>query len=201
MFLEASMSQNKPSLLQCQRLACQRGDQIILSDFNLNLCAGELLQIVGENGSGKTTLLRTLAGLLPKTCGTIKSNAKLFYLAHDNAIKKELTVFENVRWDINFADASLSAIDSALGYFDLIHLKNRLANRLSQGQRRRIALAKCYLSSATLYILDEPLAALDTEAQQKVKQLLEKKMSLHACVIMTSHQGLNDFKITKMIAL
>jgi len=187
-------------ILSCKDLAIEREGRILLNKINVSVASGELLQITGENGVGKTSLLRSLVGFMPVVAGTISKVAPLFYLGHDNALKLELTVEENVLWDARFSSVNLE-LGAALTFFDLTDYKKTALAKLSQGQRRRVALVKLYLSSAKLYILDEPFSALDENAQEKLSVLMQQKLDQGAGIVLTSHQPIQQFKINKTLLL
>ena len=183
-------------MLETTALACERGERRLFSNLGFSLVAGELLRVRGANGSGKTSLLRILAGLTRPAAGKVTWRGKerdgdfgreMLFLGHAPALKDELTVFENFAFScrLSFLKEEKSALES-LGISRLADLPARF---LSQGQRRRVALARLAVaSSMPLWLLDEPFAALDEEAIVAVRGLVEGHLRNGGLVVLTSHQ-------------
>lgn len=162
------------------------------------------MQVQGENGSGKTTLLRTLCGFTKPLAGEIswqdkniyeldeEYSAEILYLGHMNAIKDELNAMENLR--ISCALSGCAVSDSvAIAALRRMGLRGRETfpvKVLSQGQRRRVALARLLVSNAPLWILDEPLTALDVRAVGLMQELIADHLAKKGMVIFTTHQAL-----------
>jgi heme exporter protein A len=191
-------------MLEVSHLACSRGDHRLFSDLSFVLESGQIMQVQGENGSGKTSLLRTLCGFLLPDAGTIAWNgtdmrelaedyfANLLYLGHHNAIKDELTGVENLRISAGLAGIALDE-KQAIAVLRRMGLKGRerLPTKvLSQGQRRRVGLARLLLGEAKLWVLDEPLAALDVGAVAMIQDLIAEHLATGGMVIFTTHQPL-----------
>ena len=189
-------------MLQGINLACIRGERELFGDINFSLEAGNLMIVHGPNGSGKTSLLRILCGLsIPAAgeilwCGTaIQSlhreySSILTYIAHLSGIKDELTVMENLCISSALAGSEISVnqANEALKYIGLSE-KGKLAVKfLSQGQRRRVALARLLVCKTALWILDEPLVALDVIAVKLIQELLEQHLQQGGMIVMTTHQ-------------
>ena len=191
-------------MLEVSNLACTRGDHRLFSGLNFTLNPGQIMQVQGANGSGKTSLLRTLCGFIAPDEGDIVWRgehireldedyyAELLYLGHLNAIKDELSALENLR-----ISAGLSGIEldekEALAALRRMGLRGRErlpTKGLSQGQRRRVALARLLVSDARLWILDEPLTALDVGAVALVQELIAEHLARQGMVIFTTHQPL-----------
>lgn len=147
-------------LLDVFALGCARGGVPVLSGVSFRLLAGQALILRGPNGSGKTTLLRTIAGLQPPLEGRIEAGPDaIAYGAHSDGIKSTLTVAENLEfWAGLFGT---SDIEAALAAFDLVALRNRMAGRLSAGQKRRLGLARLPVTGRPVWALDEPTVSLD----------------------------------------
>ena len=192
-------------MLEISNLACRRGDHQLFCGLNFTLNPGQILQIKGENGSGKTSLLRTLCGFMQPDEGHIawcgedirkmKEDyyAKMIYLGHLNAIKDELSALENLRISAGLSGQQLDE-KQALTALRRMGLKGRErlpARVLSQGQRRRVALARLLVNDAALWILDEPLTALDVGAVALIEALLDEHLQRSGMVIFTTHQPLN----------
>jgi heme exporter protein A len=188
-------------LLEVINLACARGDRNLFEGLNFALRPGELLHILGANGSGKTTLLRTLCGLTRPADGVIRwqgstirelgddYRAELAYVGHTNALQGELTPAENLRAAAGLgAAASEHDIERALERFNLSALRSFPAKVLSQGQKRRLGLARLALLGRRLWIMDEPFAALDTHSIALVTELLAGHLAQGGLVALTSHQ-------------
>jgi len=183
-------------MLETKALACERGGRRLFSDLGFALGAGELLRVRGANGSGKTSLLRILAGLTRPETGTIAWRGKardwdfgreMLFLGHAPALKDELSVLENFAFScqLSFLKEEKNALER-LGVGRLADLPARF---LSQGQRRRVALARLGVaSSMPLWLLDEPFAALDEEAIVAVRGLIEGHLAGGGLVVLTSHQ-------------
>ena len=162
-----------------------------------------MLFLQGKNGSGKTTLLRMICGLTHPVAGEIRWNGEtigqlgeefreeLCYLGHLNAIKEELTPLENLTASAKLAGETL-AEDEALDALEAVGLAGRedlACKYLSQGQKRRVALARLLCSQARLWILDEPFVALDVAAVSQLCSILDEHLSRGGLLVFTSHQA------------
>jgi heme exporter protein A len=189
-------------MLETTALACERGGLRLFSDLGFALQAGGLLRVRGNNGSGKTTLLRTLAGLTRPAAGAVRWRGEpigdefrreMVFLGHAAAVKDELTVSENLEFSsrISCLDISAMKIKDALECLGIARLADLPARYLSQGQRKRAALARLALSaSVPLWLLDEPFSALDDEAIARVSALCAAHLAAGGMVVLTSHQDI-----------
>jgi heme exporter protein A len=200
-------------MLEAAQLACERGGQTLFREMSFSVGSGETLRIVGANGSGKTSLLRILCGLLTPTAGEVRWNGlriqalkedyarHLVYLGHAPAVKEELTGAENLRATCALAGlpASNDQLRDALQRFGVP--LDKAVRQLSQGQRRRAALARLALSSrAPLWLLDEPFTALDAAAAEVTRTLLDHHAQGGGSVVYTTHQdaGLHDCRVIEL---
>ena len=189
-------------MLETFDLECQRGDRRLFAGLGFRLEAGELLYLRGHNGSGKTSLLRMLCGLLPPAAGEIRWRGQpigklgedyrreLCFLGHHNAIKEELTPLENLLTAAVLADEPLDEAQ-ALDALETLGLAGRedLACRyLSQGQKRRVALARLVSERRPLWLLDEPFVALDVAAVDLVAGLIGVHLQRGGLAVLTTHQ-------------
>jgi len=191
-------------MLEVSNLACSRGDHRLFSGLSFALYPGQIMQVQGANGSGKTSLLRTLCGFLAPDEGAITWHgrdmhdlgeeyyAELLYLGHLNAIKDELSALENLRISAGLSGVELDEKEvlAALRRMGLRGRERLPAKVLSQGQRRRVALARLLVSDARLWILDEPLTALDVGAVALIQELIAEHLARQGMVIFTTHQPL-----------
>ncbi|WP_313953136.1 cytochrome c biogenesis heme-transporting ATPase CcmA [Accumulibacter sp.] len=190
-------------MLEASNLECVRGERRLFADVSFQLEGGEMLYLQGRNGSGKTSLLRMLCALTPAASGEIRWRGKpigklgeefrseLCYLGHQNAIKEELTPLENLLTSATMAEESL-AENAALEALELVGLRGRedLACRyLSQGQKRRAALARLVNERRALWILDEPYVALDAAAVELVAELIGAHLQRGGLAVLTTHQA------------
>lgn len=169
------------------------------SEISARVQGGEALLLQGPNGSGKSTLLRVLAGLLPAAEGTVRwdgadvardreaHRARLCYLGHQDALKASLTARENLQFRARFNGGDA---ETALRAFGLTRLADRPARMLSAGQKRRLALSRLALSDARLWLLDEPVTALDAEARQAFGALLARHLAADGLAIIATHEPL-----------
>ena len=187
-------------MLEAAGLECVRQQRKLFSGLSLALGAGESLRVAGANGSGKTSLLRILCGLLPPDAGEVRWQGErirslreeyarqLVYLGHAPAVKDELTAEENLRIAARLSGMAVPAerIKAALGRFQV---PGSFVKRLSQGQKRRAALARlCLSESVPLWLLDEPFTALDVQGIGLLKELIETHTRRGGMVAFTTHQ-------------
>ena len=180
-----------------------RGDRRVFSGLGFEAPAGSLFRIEGPNGSGKTSLLRMLCGLLQPHAGQIlwqgnpiarlaeSYRAEIAYLGHSNALKEDLTAVENLRFSAALQGAPVgpSALADALRRFGVARNAPLPVRVLSQGQKRRVALAALSLrTDRRVWLLDEPFVALDSEAVAEVARLIETQLQTGALVFYTTHQ-------------
>lgn len=192
-------------MLEVIDLACQRGGKELFNHLSFTLKSGEILHVEGANGSGKTSLLRILAGLARPEVGLIKWKgldltdsreqyvSELLYLGHQTAIKDDLTVAENLWIAVQMSGLQqtkqdLKPVLESVGLGKQFALPARV---LSQGQRRRLALARLWVEKKSLWVLDEPMTALDVQAEALLQQRMTEHIAEGGMLLVTSHQTLS----------
>jgi heme exporter protein A len=201
-------------LLSAKSLFCERDDRILFEGLDLTLNTGEILQIEGRNGSGKTTLLRILSGLSShfegelfwqgEVMGEVQEAylADLVYIGHLPGVSDQLTTEENLRWHCALHPSlDIEKIDYAIAQVGLRGFEDLPAYQLSAGQKRRIALARLYMSNARLWILDEPFTAIDKVGVAAKEALMLKHLSRGGSVILTTHQDMSDQMPVRTLSL
>lgn len=188
---------NRDTHLVANKISVLQNHTLIFRRVSLSVCAGELWYFKGENGSGKTTLLRALAGLLPIQSGTITRYSDVLYLGHLAGIKSQLTVYENLfylakqhhKLDEMTATAMQPMIEEAIAQVGLSHRAHYPARYLSAGQARRAQLARLWLcKTPSLWLLDEPLTALDSASVERLSQRCLAHVKSGGSLLLTSHQ-------------
>lgn len=190
-------------MLEARDLECVRGERRLFAGVSFCLAEGELLYLQGRNGAGKTSLLRMLIGLLPPEAGNIRwrghapqsdeFRAELCYLGHQNAIKEELTPLENLLAAARLADETLCE-DDALDALEQVGLAGRedlACKYLSQGQKRRVALARLVKERRPLWVLDEPFVALDSGAVDWLAGIIGCHLQRGGSAVLTTHQAVD----------
>lgn len=192
-------------MLDVQDLAARRGPVRLFAGLGFALGAGEAVVVTGANGRGKTTLLRILAGLSEPEAGTIRLDGRVVgpcavalrravaFAGHAVALKDEFSVRENLVSLATLAgvDPDPQAIDDALARAGLGSRAALPARLLSQGQRRRVHLARLALVRRRLWILDEPLTALDTEAARLLSGMMAAHLDAGGALVAATHAPLD----------
>jgi len=191
------------SEISAENLHLWRGEVHVLRGLSFSLEAGQCLQVSGANGSGKTTLLRALCGLIPLESGRVYwrgediasdpslYHAQLSYLGHENGLKGDLAVSENLRYGTGLRRRLRTGeLSAALASVELPGYAGMPLRWLSAGQRRRVALARLTLMDAALWILDEPGSNLDSAGQQLLHDLLERHLHSGGAAVVATHQQL-----------
>jgi heme exporter protein A len=191
-------------MLTATGLSCIRGERRLFSGIDLAVAPGEWLHLQGENGAGKTSLLRILVGLTPAAEGEIRWKGEsiralgeefrreMVYLGHHAAVKEDLTALENLQISAALDGADLEERDALAALFRM-GLKGReeLPVRvLSQGQKRRVLLARLLARKSALWVLDEPFTALDVKAVEMLSGLIAEHVAAGGMAVLTSHQSM-----------
>ena len=188
-------------VLSGQQLSLRRGTTWLFKALNFSLHAGEILCLRGANGCGKTSLLRTAVGLVRPDAGSVAwrglplLNAvgfapELVYIGHAHALKDDLSVTESLGFlaALHGRPSTAPSIAAALKQLSVYSRRNQSVRVLSQGQRKRVALARLALESEPgLWVLDEPYDALDAEGMDVVDALVLNNSARGGCTLMTSH--------------
>jgi len=183
-------------------LACQRGGHVVVPPLSFEVRSGNALILRGPNGAGKTTLLRTMAGFLPPAAGRVRvsgptgdtsAEGYLHYIGHVNGIKPRLSVIENVSfWQRYYGGGSdPEAAEAALDAFDLLDLADYWAAHLSQGQARRLGLARLLAAPRPVWLLDEPSVSLDAASTKRLEAAIAQHLSSGGLTIVSTHLDLS----------
>ena len=192
------------NILEVSKLGCVRGDRRLFSGLDLSVSPGTFVQLTGPNGSGKTSLLRILCGLLAPAEGEVKWNGanirslaeeyytSVTYLGHRHGVKDELSAIENLRISnaLNGVAVSKNRAHEVLGQMGLAGRESLPARLLSEGQRRRVGLARLLVCNTKLWLLDEVLTSLDKGAVALVRSLIENHLAGGGIAIVATHQEL-----------
>jgi heme exporter protein A len=197
------MRTQEVSVLEAHDLKCVKGSTELFSNVHLELQSGEALVVEGSNGSGKTSLLRILCGFNYPADGEITWNGEsveghesyqqqISYIGHASGVKLDLTVIENLVFAQRLVgsdrtEAEIKEIIRAVGLFKQ---RNILTRKLSAGQKRRVALARLQLEERQLWILDEPLTALDRDFVTEFEMVLKNHLEQKGMLIVTTHRKL-----------
>ncbi|WP_232824620.1 cytochrome c biogenesis heme-transporting ATPase CcmA [Algibacillus agarilyticus] len=190
---------DKLFLLSVNELTCIRNNRILFEDLSFVLKPGQLMYITGPNGAGKTTLLRSISGLHQYHSGDIELNkqplsemlANVLYIGHKAGVNENLTAIDNMQhWLMLTGEkANINEIIEKIG---LSGLDNVPVKFLSAGQKRRVALSRLWISTAAIWILDEPYTSIDAVGINVLNQLFKRHVDNGKMVIVTSHQPLPD---------
>ncbi|WP_163390896.1 cytochrome c biogenesis heme-transporting ATPase CcmA [Enterovibrio norvegicus] len=190
-------------MLEVRQLSSIRNERVLFEDLNFTVSPGDLVQIEGPNGAGKTTLLRIIAGLGLSESGDVFWNGNsvtkareefysdLLFLGHSTGVKRELTAYENLAfYQKMHGTPDEDRLWDALARVGLAGREDVPAAQLSAGQNRRVALARLWISQSLLWILDEPLTAIDKQGVKVLELLFQKHVDNGGIVLFTTHQDM-----------
>jgi heme exporter protein A len=190
-------------MLTVSQLTCERDHRYLFEDLSFVVGAGELLQIEGGNGAGKTTLLRILGGLYTDFSGSVSWDltSQPLYLGHKPGVKDLLSARENLTWlaGLQQAGVDVATVDQALAEVGLRGYEEVLCGAMSEGQRKRVNLARLYLLQAQAWILDEPFSAIDRQGVERLEARMQAHIDTGGVLIVISHQTLSG--VTPMRSL
>ncbi|MDQ3286764.1 MAG: heme ABC exporter ATP-binding protein CcmA [Pseudomonadota bacterium] len=185
-------------LLQARGLHFARNDEPVFGPLDFAVDAGEALLVQGGNGSGKTTLLRVLAGLLRADGGEVSIDGQpaqparraraMAYLSHLPGVKADLSALENLDFLCGLQGRRRAQLPvNALAIVGLSGYEDALARQLSAGQKKRLSLARLWLSPSPLWLLDEPYANLDLQGIELVNRMVQAHLRDGGAALVTTH--------------
>ena len=191
-------------MLQAKQLTVERDHRMLFEDLSFGLDRGEVLKVNGPNGSGKSTLLRILAGLYEEFDGEVEWQAEDFplYVGHKVGVKDLLTARENLLWAARLYGQAINQdeVDQALSCVNLSGYENAPCGSMSEGQRKRVSLARLFLLDNPIWILDEPFSAIDRGGVGAIESRIDAHLRAAGLLIYTSHQAV-DFDNTRTVDL
>jgi heme exporter protein A len=188
-------------LFNGNNLICFRGGRTVFANLDFKLDQGDALILRGPNGSGKSSLLRLMAGLSQPQDGLLNwndvpilfdlenHNSRLHFVGHQDPVKPVLTVRENIQFwtNLRLGARIINTPVSALKILGISHLENVYGGVLSEGQKRRVNLARILTVHATLWLLDEPTTSLDQKAEKNLIDAITQHRSEGGMVVISSH--------------
>jgi len=185
-------------LIATRKLCFSRNAESVFGPLDLHVNAGEALLVQGANGAGKTTLLRVLAGLLRADSGDIDIDGRsgkhidrcryIAYLSHRPALKADLQTLENLNFLCNLQGRRARQVPAhAMAIMGLAGYEDVLVRQLSAGQKKRLALARIWLSPAPIWLLDEPYANLDMDGIYLVNRMIAAHLRHGGAALVTTH--------------
>jgi len=182
-------------MLQVNQLTCEREQRVLFENVSFSVQSGELLRVEGGNGTGKTTLLRILCGLYEDHEGEVTWETAQYplYVGHKPGVKDQLTAFENLTWLCQLSGRSHShqALMEALERVNLRGFEGVPCGSMSEGQRKRVNLARLFLPLPDALILDEPFSAIDVAGVEWLENRMREHLGNGGVIILTSHQTVN----------
>jgi len=180
--------------LELSNISSGYNKQVVLRDISFGLQEASIYVVLGPNGAGKTTLFRTIAGILEPFSGRIlfdgenltasgQARTRINYLSQYNAMPEEMTVYDALKF---YSKIEGGDPDKAIDLLELGELKNKRFSDLSQGQKKRAAIAKVFLSERDLYLLDEPTANLDPAVSKEIRDIIVG-LSKDRMILYSSH--------------
>jgi heme exporter protein A len=203
-------------MLEARDLAARRGEHTLFANINFSLSPGRALLVSGRNGSGKTTLLRIAAGLAHAEQGSLTwrgmpvdpfaplLRANAVYIGHASALKDDMSAEENLASlaTLHGTRHDISAVRNALAAWSIGAQRALPTRVLSQGQRRRVGLARLSLARRALWILDEPTTALDAAGTVFLRKLLDAHLAGNGIALIATHQDIGlGAAVTTMLEL
>lgn len=201
-------------MLDVTNLTCVRGDRRLFSDLNFAVTSGKVIEVRGPNGSGKTSLLRIICGLASPASGEVRWNetniqtlgedyfGSVAYVAHQNGVKDELSVIENLLFSTAVAGARISRqqANTILERVGLERQRDLPVRFMSAGQRRRLAMSRLLAGAAPLWVLDEVTSSLDEEGLALAAEMISEHLASGGLAVISAHQdfGLDPASITRI---
>lgn len=175
-------------MLELEEIVCERDGRGLFAPVSISVQAGEYIELTGPNGAGKSTLLRTLAGLHSRYSGVFES-VDCLYQGHRLGLDGLLTPLENFTWFLGLEEQTPDheRFLGALQRTGVLEKAYQPCSDMSAGQQRRVAMARWLLSSRSLWLLDEPLTALDATAQKVLVQIISEHCQAGGAVVCATH--------------
>ncbi len=179
-------------MLHVNQLTCEREHRPLFENVSFSVQGGELLRVQGGNGTGKTTLLRILCGLYEDYEGEVAWETEQYplYVGHKPGVKDQLTALENLAWlgQLSGQSHSHQALMAALEMVDLLRFEGVPCGSMSEGQRKRVNLARLFLPLPDVLILDEPFSAIDVAGVERIEDRMQEHLGNGGVIVLTSHQ-------------
>jgi heme exporter protein A len=186
--------------LSIDNLALTRGDRLLFEGFSLSIGIGEAVELTGANGAGKTSLLRCVAGFIRPAQGQVRFEGEedadearrtgLHFMGHQDGLKTGRSALDELTFQVRWTGGKDADIDRVIDAFGLKPLLTLEVRKLSAGQRRRLALARLAASPRTLWLLDEPMAPLDTARRVMFGELMASHVAGGGMILAAVHDPL-----------
>ena len=187
------------NFINLENVSLIKQNKKIINNFSLSVCFGEMINIFGKNGTGKTSLLKLISGITSPSSGKITTNVslndELFYIGHKYGLKNELTVYDNIRYSLDFhrKDIKDTSISDELIYYDIKDKFHSKVKYLSHGQKKIASLVQLSLLKNKIWVLDEPFTGLDQTIIGSFIEKIELHVADGGAVIITSHVYRDQF--------